>query len=946
MPMSSPDLPDHPEQTFVAGSAHAGSHAAADLLAPATGSTSAKADETQTLVDPSAQPSMRPMANSPDRANAAGYHMLRQIGQGGMGEVWEAEQISLGRVIAVKRLRQKAGQQEADDSFLKEAFHGESAIAASLEHPNILPVYDLGHDADGTLLLAMKRVHGHPWKEQLQAEFPDAPVESFLAHHIPILMSVTQAVAFAHSRGIIHRDLKPAQVLVGAFGEVLLTDWGLAVRFGADPKTPQPSVRSHAPTPDTATNPAGTPSMMAPEQTETHGGNLGPWTDVYLLGGTLYYLLTGHYPHAADSSEAAFAQARTGRVQTPGERVPGRMMPAELEQLCLRALEPEKDKRLPSAAAFLKGLEDYQRGTARKEKSTMLVAQVERDLAASEPDYARYTAAIASLDEARHLWPDNPAVPPLRQRTLHGNARLALNQGDLSFARLQCHAMDDNAQTATLRADIAQRQRQMARRRSMLRLATAAVFVLLVVIAGGALMFSSRMRAANQEIAQHAQETEHALRIAKTRSTGAFELINFILKDLKTAMDEELTSARGITPHVRNQIAHAIAGKVASPIMTYFDSAEPKSWPQDMQLERTRQMHEVSRYFRSMARYDESGKLVKSALALRETLPNPNGEDTGRLIEQLALLHNAEEHFEEAMPLFQRLLVMEEARSPDSPEIGDLFINLGTTYWNIGLRDRDSAQLDKAEHFARRAVALFEKHPEYKRDRLPHALAVLANVLEDNGQPDQAEELLHHALDVAERTLDPKDDTLNGVLNNLGGILAREKKYDEAEKLYRRAIAREEEAFGPNGQNVALMARNIGTLLQMQHRDKDAEPWLRRAIKIQLTIAPDSPSTALAMRKLGDLLSNTGRHTEAETLFRKSLAIYTAALGPDHRETGITEYSLGLLLKNTHRLAEAQTTLKRAIKVLQESSGDDDPNTRAAQKALREISTRPQNTGT
>src|SRR5690606_3750621 len=114
-------------------------------------------------------------------------------------------QASLGRIIAVKRLRVEADAAESQDAWREAQFRSESAIAGSLEHPNILPVYDLGRASDGALLLAMKRVHGQPWKELLAAEFAETPVDSFLARHVPILVAVTQAVAFAHSRGIVHR---------------------------------------------------------------------------------------------------------------------------------------------------------------------------------------------------------------------------------------------------------------------------------------------------------------------------------------------------------------------------------------------------------------------------------------------------------------------------------------------------------------------------------------------------------------------------------------------------------------------------------------------------------------------------------------------------------------------------------------------------------------------
>src|SRR5690606_27898688 len=387
--------------------------------------------------------------------------------------------------------------------------------------------------------------HGTPWNELLKAEFAATPVDEFLGRHVPILVLVAQAVAFAHSRGIIHRDLKPSQVLIGGFGEVLLTDWGLAVRVdaGTVPAAEQPV--GWIPTPDSATCPAGTPALMAPEQTETHGGNLGPWTDVYLLGGTLHWLLTGTYPHAAESSEAAFEKARTGRVPPLAGRVAGRRIPPELEQLCLAALEPDRNRRLASASAFLKGLEDFLRGTARKQKAAELVSRVAADLDRQALDYGSYPAAISALDEAERLWPDQTGVAELRQRALHDSARLALQPGDLGFARMQCEAMSAGEPADALRRDVARRQLQVDRRRSRLRLAVAASFALLLVVAVGALLFSQRMRAANQAIAEHARETEQALQIATTRNAGAFELINFVLNDLKQSMDAELGAENG-----------------------------------------------------------------------------------------------------------------------------------------------------------------------------------------------------------------------------------------------------------------------------------------------------------------------------------------------------------------------------------------------------------------
>lgn len=922
-------LPLHPEQTFsVAAPAAAGARSTETLAEPAV----------WTLGIDDRSP-LSPVGPPAGAAPAAVYRLLKQIGEGAMGEVWEAEQTSLGRVIAVKRLRSRPTQEPAEDALREADFRSESAIAASLEHPNILPVYDLGRDAEGGLLLAMKRVHGTPWNELLKAEFAETPVDEFLGRHIPILMVVTQAVAFAHSRGIIHRDLKPSQVLIGAFGEVLLTDWGLAVRVDT-PSAPAPSPRrGWIPTPDSATNPAGTPALMAPEQTETHGGNLGPWTDVYLLGGTLHWLLTGTYPHAADSSQAAIEKARSGQVQPLAGRVAGRRIPPELEQLCLAALEPDRNRRLASAAAFLKGLEDFQRGTARKQKATELAARVASDLDRHALDYGSYPAAISALDEAHRLWPDQPGVAELRQRALHDSARLALKHGDLGFARLQCDAMHAGEQADALRRDVVQMQVQVDRRRSRLRLAVAAAFSLLLVVALGSLAFSQRMRAANQAIAEHARETEQALQIAMTRNAGAFELINFVLNDLKQSMDAELGAENGISEEQRNRIAYAIAGKVASPIVTYFNDTRPETWPEAMQLQLTGQIKAVADRFRVMGRYPEAMSMLQSALALRLTLPDPEAEDVRQLLNELAINHLNSGDFPAAVPLLAQLIAIEEPRrGTDAPEIGELRINLGTAHWRI-------KDLDAAEQQLRRAIAIFEAHPEYThKDRLPHALNSLSGVLDEAGRVDEAVALAREALRIGERDLGPDHVKLGGTLNNLARALQHQGRPAEAEPLYHRAIAIVSAGLGPEHPAIGSLSFNLGRLKRSQQQDRDAQAWLERSLSIRKASMPDSPNTADSLRELGLLLLDASDHAQAEPLLREALALYARSLGADNVKVGLTGYDLGRLLRSADRLEEARQVLQDAHAVLRTAAPDGETTT-AVRAALDAVNAQLGETG-
>jgi serine/threonine protein kinase len=866
-------LPEHPEETFsIAASA---SRAAALPEPPAW--TVAGADDETRIERPGSAAS--PQASAPESGDAA-YRLLQRIAEGGMGEVWEAEQRSLGRVIAVKRLKRRDGAEQVATLLAEAEFRGESSVAASLEHPNILPVYDLGRGSDGTLLLAMKRVHGDVWKDLLKSGFAAMPVEAYLARHLPILIATAQAVAFAHSRGVIHRDIKPAQVLVGRYGEVLLTDWGLAVQLDADGTAARAATPAAAPGPGTATNPAGTPSLMAPEQTETHGGNLGPWTDVYLLGGTLYYVLTGQYPHAADTSAAAFDQARGGRVMPPRERAPDRQVPEELERLCMRALEPDRRARLASAEAFLQGLQDYLSGAARKERSGELTVGIERQLAGSN-DYAGWNAALAGLDEARRLWPDNPAIAPLREAALRGSAELALRQGDLTFAQLQGAALADGAASRDLRARIEQRRREAARRKSLLRGAAAAVFALLAVIAAGALLFSHRMQAANEEIARRAEQAEQALGVARARGDGAFELIEFVLTDLKNAMDEELTPERGVGVEARNQIASAIAGKVATPVVAYFERAVPDGWPADMQHEHAKRMQKIGQHFRMMARRDESMAMSRAALATLERLHGPEHPDTLDAKTEIGIELQAAGRFAESEPLFRSVVEAMEASLPaDDLRLGYALESLAMTWLSL-------KRFEDAEAPYRRAIAIYEAHPDrddFAEDMI-NALSGFGSNLKDLERYDEAEATLLRALALLRDSLGENNSRGIALHNNLAGLYLVQQRHDEAEASYRRALEIAESAFGPEHELAGRILTRLGALQLEAGHERESEASLRRALAIFEANDPGHPAAGQALHALAVIHRDRGQAAPALTAARRAAAIFEQRYGSEHPDT-------------------------------------------------------------
>ncbi len=466
----------------------------------------------------------------------AGFKLAHPIGRGGFGEVWEAVQVSLGRVVAVKRLRPELLERVQDEpgryTQLVLSFHQEAVTTASLEHPNIVPMYDLGRDAAGHPVLAMKRLRGRTWEEMFIDDFGTMGVGDLLARHLPILQDVAQAVAFAHSRGIVHRDLKPSQVMVGEFGEVLLLDWGLAVAFdpGALALTPQSGAQAFAPTREHATNPAGTTVFMAPEQTEPTAARIGPWTDVYLLGGTLYLLLTGSPPHIADDSQKSFFRASEGIVEPPERRNPGREVPRELSELAMRAMERLPERRVPSVRDFIAALGDFMGGASKRREAAALVAQVREELGRGVTDYRALAGFGVALARAEGLWPGDREAAQLAQQVIGTHARTALQHGDLTLARGEAERLGEGPERTALLSEIEGRQRALRATAAQRRLAIAAACIMGATLLGGGIKYSL----AQSEAARAEAKSNARLRDQRERGD---ELLAFMLGELAPKLD-------------------------------------------------------------------------------------------------------------------------------------------------------------------------------------------------------------------------------------------------------------------------------------------------------------------------------------------------------------------------------------------------------------------------
>jgi serine/threonine-protein kinase len=283
------------------------------------------------------------------------------LGEGGMGVVRTCVDRRIGREVAIKIVRPGEGSR----GDLKARFLREACVQGQLEHPAIVPVYDLGRDPEGTLYFTMKRVRGSTFEEivdALQAGSADAQ-KQFTRHKLlSAFASVCHAVDFAHARGVLHRDLKPGNVMLGDFGEVYLLDWGLAKVVGA----PEPRLPSGPPAIASGSDPGaktvhgammGTPGYMAPEQ--VRGEEVDARADVYALGAILFELLALEPLHPHRTADEARASTLAGVDARPSRRAPERDLPPELDAICVRATEKDPDARTASARELVDAVERY-----------------------------------------------------------------------------------------------------------------------------------------------------------------------------------------------------------------------------------------------------------------------------------------------------------------------------------------------------------------------------------------------------------------------------------------------------------------------------------------------------------------------------------------------------------------------------------------------------------
>ena len=328
-----------------------------------------------------------PVADVDPHAEARRYRILKPHAKGGLGQVFVAVDAELNREVALKEIK----EQFADDAEARRRFLFEGEVTGALEHPGIVPVYGLGAYDDGRPFYAMRFIRGDDLQTELR-RFHDSVAKrrdvyagaTELRKLLSRFVDVCQAVAYAHDRGVLHRDIKPSNIMLGKYGETLVVDWGLArlmnaPREQAPARSPTPILEpdddfgetsgvasDEAPVRPKASRGArstivgtllGSPNYMSPELATGMHDIAGVPSDVFLLGATLFEILTGQPPYVGRSTLDVLKLARECRHPRPRDVWPG--APKPLEAICLKAMSRQPEDRYPSATALADDVERW-----------------------------------------------------------------------------------------------------------------------------------------------------------------------------------------------------------------------------------------------------------------------------------------------------------------------------------------------------------------------------------------------------------------------------------------------------------------------------------------------------------------------------------------------------------------------------------------------------------
>jgi serine/threonine-protein kinase len=854
------------------------------------------------------------------------FRVLRPHARGGLGAVFVALDTELHREVALKQIH----DDHADDAISRQRFLVEAEVTGGLEHPGIVPVYGLGTYDDGRPYYAMRFIRGDSLKETIQ-RFHDEPALKAepgrrsleLRKLLRRFIDVCNAIDYAHSRGVLHRDIKPSNIIVGKHGETLVVDWGLAKATGraepaAEERTLVPSLSSGS----AETLPGsvlGTPAYMSPEQARGDLEHLGPQSDVYSLGATLYCILTGKPPLEGDDVGELLRMSQRGEFLRPRQH-DATIDPA-LEAVCLNAMALSPHDRY---------------ATPR-----LLVEDIERWMA----------------DEPVNAWREPWKRRLLRWLTRHrtgvttaGAAVLVALAGTGAVLAVQTKANSElrsaNLELATAHAKVTRANGELGasieRERARFALAQEAIRTFHSGVSEDILLKQEEFKALRTKLLRGAREfyrklegllQGHADRDSRLSLGRAYFEVGELTREL-----DSVEEARKV--HER-----------AADLFEALSHEDPADTEPRHLLARSLQtlsliLGNIGRANEADAMLERSREIYRALAAAHPTDPRLQGEwARGEMLYSMALKRNR--RFDEAGKVIQHARVSLEAVVAADPASRDLDLQLLEIYGAQALVLGDSGQQDEAIVAYMKACdvaeALFRAKPEdfwtshelvRTQGNMGVSLYRIGHHAEALAAVDRAREVLKaagsaHPTLIMFRSDSAWIETLGAyALDKLGQVKEALDALERA-RAAREMLIKANPGITRNHEELIEVHRLTAAIQSRTGRMPEALASLERARRMAVTMAEAKPENreyrltqAEICRFIGDLQSTMGKHAAAFVRFDEASSAYRKLVESDPSAASLqsdlarTLLRLGIAAQKLNRPSDAVSHFRRSINVM------------------------------
>jgi eukaryotic-like serine/threonine-protein kinase len=761
------------------------------------------------------------------------YELLGEIARGGMGVVFRARQRSLNRPVALKMLL--AGSLVSNED--EQRFRQEAEAAANLDHPNIVPIFEVGRH-DGHSYFSMKLVDGGSLAQRL----PDVSTDQKAAARLMAL--VARAVHHAHQRGVLHRDLKPSNILLSGGPDTPagqldphVTDFGLAKRVDGDPGLTQSGAI------------LGTPSYMAPEQAIGKKGTVTVATDVYGLGAVVYAMLSGRPPFQGDSVLETLAQVKDRALDPPSSR--GRRVDRDLETICLKCLEKEPGRRYRSAEAVAEDLERWMAGVPILARPAGRAERAWR-WCRRNPLVAALTAAVAV------------SLTVTLAGLIVSNRVIARKQAEVEAQRDEARQAVDDMYSNVAEQWLAQQAALEPMQHKFLQKAVdyyqkfASEANTDPAIRFKSAVAHRRVGAIQEKLGNSVEARDACRRSIKILATLLAEESGVRAYERELAVSKETLARLLWETGSRAQAEALMLGAVA----LLEKAAAGASSDSEYQRELARCYNNLARLLRGV-NAPEAERALRRAIVLTEGLA-ANSPAVPQYLRSLGIAHNNLGLMvcdlgrpAEAEPIYRRAIKYYEELAAALPFAPENKMLLGSSLDNLAQFLTDTDRVSEVERLFRRAIELEERAaadspsvPDYRK-RLALTLGNLGALLSDIGRQLEAEPMLRRAVALLEELVSGSPRSVDtgcfiaGSQKNLALSLERADRPLDAEQEYRRAIALAEKlaaAFPSiSAPQIALVdcEYTFATFLQRIGRTVDADREYRRAVTL-LERRPDA----------------------------------------------------------------------------------------------------------